>query len=437
MKINKFLIASLIIFISLFLTIQANAQNSNVLVIEINDTINQSTVELLIEGIEEAKYLNSEIIILLLNTPGGGLQETFDIAEIIKNSKLPIVGYVYPSGSAAWSAGTFILISTHIAAMANNSIIGSCQPVEITFEGTKTINESKTINALVEWIQERADLYDRNKTMAKDFIIKNKNINASIALKYGVIEYISDSIETLLRKIDGKHVNTSQGDYLINTNFSEIIYYSPSIKVILLKYLSNPLLQSLLLMLGIFSLIFGISSPGFGAEIFGAIAILLSLIGSGFSIPEFSIIFIILGFLLLIIEIFATPGFGIIAIGGIICLTIGSIFIIPNFSTLDWMISMEWINDIIIILIVTAILISIFFGFVLYKILEIRNKKKAIGIFEGETAITTDSITPDKPGYIKYKGELWKAKSKEFIEPDKKVRIIEKDDFYLIVESKK
>lgn len=437
MKINKFLIASFIIFISLIFTIHANAQNSNVLIIEIDDTINQSTVELLIEGIEEAESLNSEIIILLLNTPGGGLQETFDIAEIIKNSKLPIVGYVYPGGSAAWSAGTFILISTHIAAMANNSIIGSCQPVEITIEGTKTINDSKTINALVEWIQERADLYNRNKTLAKEFIINNKNINASIAQKYGVIEYVSDSIETLLKKIDGKHVNTSQGDYLINTNFSEIIYYSPSIKVILLKYLSNPLLQSLLLMLGIFSLIFGISSPGFGAEIFGAIAILLSLIGSGFSIPEFSIIFIILGFLLLIIEIFATPGFGIIAIGGIICLTIGSIFIIPNFSTLDWMISMEWINDIIIILIVTAILISIFFGFVLYKILEIRNKKKAIGVFEGETAITTDSITPDKPGYIKYKGELWKAKSKEFIGPDKKVRIIEKDDFYLIVESKK
>jgi len=437
MKINKFYIISFIIFISLIFTIHANAQNSNVLIIEIDDTINQSTVELLIEGIEEAEYLNSEIIILLLNTPGGGLQETFNIAEIIKNSKLPIVGYVYPSGSAAWSAGTFILISTHIAVMSNNSIIGSCQPVEITIEGTKTINDSKTINALVEWIQERADLYNRNKTIAKEFVINNKNINASIAQKYGVIDYISDSIEILLKKIDGKHVNTSQGDYLINTNFSEIIYYSPTIKVILLKYLSNPLLQSLLLMLGIFSLIFGISSPGFGAEIFGAIAILLSLIGSGFSIPEFSIIFIILGFLLLIIEIFATPGFGIIAIGGIICLTIGSIFIIPNFSTLDWMISMEWINDIIIILIVTAILISIFFGFVLYKILEIRNKKKAIGIFEGETAITTDSITPDKPGYIKYKGELWKAKSKEFIGPDKKVRIIEKDDFYLIVESKK
>jgi membrane-bound serine protease (ClpP class) len=437
MKTKKYYISILIIFILLFLTIKVNAQNSNVLIIEIDDTINQSTVELLIEGIKEAEYLNSEIIILLLNTPGGGLKETFNIAEIIQNSKIPIIGYVYPSGSAAWSAGTFILMSAHIAAMSNNSIIGSCQPVEITMEGTKPINDSKTINALVQWIQERAEIYNRNKTIAKEFIINNRNINASLAKKNGVIEYISDSIEILLKKIDGKNVNTSQGDYSINTNTSEIIYYSPPIKVILLKYLSNPLLQSLLLMLGIFSLIFGISSPGFGAEIFGVIAILLSLIGSGFSIPEFSIIFIVLGSLLLIIEIFVTPGFGIIAIGGIICLSIGSIFVIPTFSTRNWMISMTWINDIIIILSVTAILISIFFTFVLYKILQIRKKKKSIGIFEGETAITSDIIAPDKPGYIKFKGELWKAKSKEYIEPDKKVRIIEKDDFYLIVESEK
>ncbi len=365
MKRNKLIIISIIIFISLFFSFNVNAQISNVLIVEINDTIDQSTVELLYEAIQEAEYQKSQAIILLLNTPGGGLKQTFDIAAIIKNSKIPVIGYVYPSGSAAWSAGTFILMSTHIAAMANNTIIGSCQPVEITIEGTRTINDSKTINALVQWIQERADIYGRNKTLAKEFIINNRNINASIAEKYGVIEYVSDSIEILLKKIDGSVVETSYGNLSINTESAEQIYYTPSIKNIFLKFLSNPILQSLLLMLGIFALIFGISSPGFGAEVFGIIAILLSLIGSGFNIPEFSIIFIILGFLLLIIEIFATPGFGIIGLGGIICLSLGSIFIIPTFTTRNWMISMDWVNDIILILIVAAVLISIFFGFLL------------------------------------------------------------------------
>lgn len=437
MKRNKLIIISIIIFISLFFSFNVNAQISNVLIVEINDTIDQSTVELLYEAIQEAEYQKSQAIILLLNTPGGGLKQTFDIAAIIKNSKIPVIGYVYPSGSAAWSAGTFILMSTHIAAMANNTIIGSCQPVEITIEGTRTINDSKTINALVQWIQERADIYGRNKTLAKEFIINNRNINASIAEKYGVIEYVSDSIEILLKKIDGSVVETSYGNLSINTESAEQIYYTPSIKNIFLKFLSNPILQSLLLMLGIFALIFGISSPGFGAEIFGIIAILLSLIGSGFNIPEFSIIFIILGFLLLIIEIFATPGFGIIGLGGIICLSLGSIFIIPTFTTRNWMISMDWVNDIILILIVAAVLISIFFGFLLYKIIQIRKKKKAVGVFEGEFATTTERINPDKPGYIKFKGELWKAKSKDFIEPGTKVVIIKKDEFYLIVEPEK
>jgi membrane-bound serine protease (ClpP class) len=433
MKRNKLIIISLIIFISLFFSFSVNALSTNVLIVEINDTINQSTVELLTESINEAEYRKSQALILLLNTPGGGLQQTFDIAAIIKNSKIPIVGYVYPSGSTAWSAGTFILMSTHIAAMANNTVIGSCQPVEISFEGTRTINDSKTINALVKWIQERADMYGRNITIAKEFIIDNRNVNASIAKKHGAIEYISESIDDLLKKIDKNIVETSSGNISISTKSAEKIYFSPSYKIIFLKLLSNPILTSLLLILGIFSLIFGISSPGFGAEVFGIIAILLSLFGSGFIISEFSIIFIILGFLLLIIEIFVTPGFGVVGIGGIICLFVGSIFLIPTFSTREWMITMDWINNLIIILIVSAILISLFFGFLLYKIIEIRNKKKVVGVFEGEIATSTEKITPNKPGYIKFKGEYWKAKSNLYIEPDTKVVIIKKDDFYLIV----
>ena len=434
MKRNKLVIISLIFFISIFFPFNLTALNTNVLIVEINDTINQATVELLIESINEAEYRNSQAVILLLNTPGGGLQQTFEIAAIIKNSKIPIVGYVYPSGSTAWSAGTFILMSAHIAAMANNTVIGSCQPVEISFEGTKPINDSKTINALVKWIQERADMYGRNKTIAKEFIIDNRNVNASIAKKYSAIEYISDSIDVLLNNIDKNIVETSYGNISISTKSAEKIYFSPSYKIIFLKFLSNPILTSLLLILGIFSLIFGISSPGFGAEIFGIIAILLSLFGSGFIISEFSIIFIILGFLLLIIEIFATPGFGVLGIGGIICLFVGAIFLIPTFSTREWMITMDWINNLIIILIVSAILISLFFGFLLYKIIEIRNKKKAVGVFKGEFATATEKITPEKSGYIKFKGEYWKAKSNINIEPNTKVVIIKKDDFYLIVE---
>ena len=434
LKISLVLLAFLFIFSSFSFIV--DAQSSNVLVVEITDTIDQSSVEILTESMQQAKNQNSQAIILLLDTPGGGLQQTFDIADMIHSSQIPIIGYVYPSGSAAWSAGTFILISTHIAAMADHTIIGSCQPVEVGIEGTKVINDSKIINALVEWIKERANMYGRNETIAENFIRKNLNLNATLAYEYGVVEFVSSSIDQLLDDIDGTNVTTSSGNITLHTKDAEKIMYSPSPKIQIMKMISNPILTSLLLMLGIFALIFGISSPGFGAEVFGVIAILLSLIGSGFAISTLSIIFIIIGCLLLIIEIFVTPGFGVIGIGGIICLAIGSIFLVPSYPNREWLISMEYMETAIVISLVLIVLIAIFFVFLLYKVLQIRNKKRAIGVFIGEKARTIDRITPGEPGYVRFKGEYWQARSDTTIEQNTKVVIVDKDESVLIVKPK-
>jgi membrane-bound serine protease (ClpP class) len=431
LKQSFIIVFSLLLFLSF--SFSALAQNSSVLLVEIKGTIDQSTVEILQESIINAEDRNAEAIILILDTPGGSLAATFDIADIIKDSEIPFIGYVYPQGAAAWSAGTFILISTHIAAMADNTIIGSAQPVEITIEGTRPINESKTINALVEWLQERADIYGRNKTIVGDFITKNLNLNETLALQYEVIEFVSNSIDTLLDEIDGVNVTTSTGNLTLHTKDAEQIWHSPSFRIQFMQLISNPVLTSLLLMLGIFALIFGISSPGYGAEVFGVIAILLSLIGSGFGISMLSIIFIIIGCLLLIIEIFATPGFGVIGIGGIICLVIGSIFLVPTYSTREWVISVDFINELILIIVVAAVLIAAFFGFLLYKVLKIRRKKTQVGTFVGEKAKTIDRITPDKPGYVRFKGEYWQAKSDTTIEANTKVIIVDKDETTLIV----
>jgi len=423
----------LFLFFILLLSLSVSAQNTSVLLVEITDTIDQSTVEILSESMREAERRDVQVIILLLDTPGGGLAQTFEIADMIHDSEIPVVGYVYPSGSPAWSAGTFILMSTHIAAMADHTIIGSCQPVQVGIEGTKLINDSKTINALVEWIQERANMYGRNETLAKEFITKNRNVNATVAKNLGVIEFVSSSIDQLLIDLDGTNITIPSGNITLETKNAEQIRYSPSFKIQILKLISNPILTSLLLMLGIFALIFGISSPGYGAEVFGVIAILLALIGSGFALSTLSIIFIIIGCLLLIIEIFVTPGFGIIGIGGIICLIIGSIFLIPSYPTREWLISSDYMIDALTISLVFTALISIFFAFLLYKIIEIRKKKATVGTFIGEKAKTIDRITPDSLGYVRFKGEYWQARSDTTIEPNIKVIIVGKDETILIV----
>ncbi len=423
----------LLFFILIFISNIAFAQNSNVLIVEITDIIDQSTVEILQESLREAKNRNSQAIILLLDTPGGGLRETFEIWELIRGSTKPVIGYVYPQGSAAWSAGTFILIGTHVAAMAENTIIGSAQPVEISFEGTRTINDSKTINALVARLQERADIFGRNRTIVGEFITKNLNLNETLAFEYGVIEFVSDSIDSLLEDITGTIVNTSSGLTTLNTKNAERIIYSPSFKIQILKLISNPILTSLLLVLGIIALIIGIQSPGFGAEVFGVIAILLSLIGSGFNVSTLGLFFIVIGCLLLIVELLVLPGFGVVGIGGVICLIIGSIFLLPTYSTREWLISMEWLNTAFIIVLVIIVLLAAFFVFLLYKILQIRQKKIKVGTFIGEKAKTIDRITPEKPGYVRFKGEYWQAKSDTEIESNTKVIILDKDESTLVV----
>jgi membrane-bound serine protease (ClpP class) len=420
-------------FLLLLLSSSVSAQSSRVILVEITDTIDQSTVEVMTDSLNQAEANNAQAVILLLNTPGGGLDQTFEIAEIIKQSDIPVIGYVYPSGATAWSAGTFILLSTPLAAMADHTIIGSCQPIETSLEGTRFINDSKIINALVEWLQERAVMYSRNETLAKLFITQNRNVNATVAKNSDVIEIVAPSIDQLLNDIDGRNVTTAAGTITLHTKDAEQISYSPSLKIQILKLISNPILTSLLLMLGIFALLIGISTPGYGAEVFGVIAILISLIGSGFSISTLSIIFIIIGCLLLVVEIFVTPGFGAVGIGGIICLIIGSIFLIPSYPTRKWLITGEYMTDALIIMLIVIVLFALFFAFLLYKVLQIRKKKSTVGKFSGEQAVAIEQISPNKPGFVRFKGEYWQAKSDTVIKTNTKVIIVDKDETTLIV----
>lgn len=434
---KKYLLFFFLFFILLCQPLVQCASSDEVVLVEISGTIDESTVEIVKDSFQMAESAGAEAIILLLETPGGGLDQTFRIEEMISSNEIPVIGYVYPTGAASWSAGTFILMSTHLAAMADFSVIGSCQPVQVTPTGTQLINDSKTINALVSWIQERATRYDRNETLVKEFITKNRNVNASEALNLGVIEYTATDIDSLLQQVNGTIVTTVSGNSTLSVANASYISYIPPIQIQFYRFISNPLLTSILLMLGIFALIFGISAPGFGAEVFGVIAIVLSLAGSGFAISELSLLFLVLGGILLLLELVVIPGFGVVGVGGVISLFIGAILLVPTYATREWVIKTAWIDSIIIVLLVFVALFAGFFIFLLYKVLEVRRKKQAIGIFKGEIAETIDAIGPDQPGYVRFRGELWKAKSESFIPVGTKVTIDKKEGAMLTVHALK
>jgi membrane-bound serine protease (ClpP class) len=399
-----------------------------VLVLEISEAITPASDDIIENAIEKAENGNFEALVISLDTPGGGLDETQVIIRTIENASVPVIGYVPESGKA-WSAGTLILMGTDIAAMAPFTVIGSAQPVRMTAEGTKPIKDEKIINALVKFSIATASKHGRNETFAEEVITKNKNLDAQEALETGVIEYIAPSIPNLLTQIDGQQVKEKS----LQTENARIENYEPPLSLSLLRLISNPSISSLLLIIGLYGLIFGISSPGVGAEVFGIISIVIGLIGTGFDINIGAIFLILLGIGLLIVEI-KVPGFGIFGLAGLISLIIGSIFLVPMGN--ENVYTPEFRRLLVLTVVAPTIVFGLFLVFAIYKVTEIRKKKPVIGEFIGETAQTIDPLGPGKTGYIRYRGEYWKARSEEEIEPKAEVEITGKVRETLLVKRK-
>jgi membrane-bound serine protease (ClpP class) len=407
----------------------ADAESSNkVLVLDISDAITPASDDIIADAIVKAENENFEALIISLDTPGGGLEETQTIIENIGNTTVPVIGYV-PEGGKAWSAGTLILMGTDIAAMAPFTVIGSAQPVQISAEGTKPIEDEKIINALVKFSVTTASKHGRNETFAEEVITKNKNLDAQEALKAGVIEYVAPSIPDLLTQINGKVVKGK----IIRTGSASIENYESPLSLSFLGLISNPILASLLLTIGLYGIIFGISSPGAGAEVFGIIAIVLGLIGTGFSVNIGAFFLILVGIGLLILEI-KVPGFGIFGFAGLISLIIGSILLIPMGG--ENIYTPEFRRLMTLTVVAPTIVFGLFLVYAIYKVAEIRKKKPVIGTIIGDTAQTIDPLGPGKSGFIRYSGEYWQARSDEEIGAKEEVEIIGKEREVLVVKRK-
>ncbi|MCW3974710.1 MAG: nodulation protein NfeD [Candidatus Bathyarchaeota archaeon] len=439
MKRGNPLIILFLLILSLSLSISsidAREPNSSILVTKIDGAITPATAENIDEAIKAGDRLNVQAIVILLNTPGGQLDATFKIIDFIEASEIPVISFVYPSGAKAWSAGTFILLSSHVAVMASHTIIGSAQPVSYSpIEGSKPIEDAKIVNALSAFIVERARMHGRNVTCARLFVEKNLNLNNDDALRFKVIDIEASNLDVLFEKLDGTKVKTIYGESSLTSKGTSYIEHAPSLKVTFLAFISDPILAFLLFSIGLYAIIFGLASPGYGAEVVGIIAIIIGLIGLGFSINFASILLIGLGMLLMIAEAYS-PGFGLFGGAGLLCLIIGSLFIIP-IEGAKWLISLEWYNYFMSIILGIASILGAFTLFMVYKILQARRRKPVIGKLIGEVVEVIDKINSNNVGYVRYKGEYWKAKSEERLEPGMKAIIKNKEGSILVVESKK
>ncbi|MGA9098784.1 MAG: nodulation protein NfeD [Methanotrichaceae archaeon] len=400
-----------------------------VLAVTLDGAITPASDDVIRAAVQEAESGNYQAIMVILNTPGGGLAETMDIIGQIENTSLPVIGYVYPESATAWSAGTIILMSSDVAAMSPHTIIGSAQPVELSpTGGTTPINDTKTINAIIALIEEKARLHGRNTTAAKAFVLENLNLNADEAKKYGVIEYVSTDPQDLLRQVNGLKIKNTT----LETVGSQVQYFEPPVGLSLLMIISDPMLAGLLLLIGLYALIFGLSSPGLGAEAFGAIALLLGLIGLGFDVNFAALVLIALGAALILLEIHS-HAFGILAAAGLICIVVGSILLVPT-SYPEWYLPGQYQQSLAAAFIVPSLILGAFLAFAVYKVARIRFAPPVTDRFVGEEAMAIEKIAPK--GYVLYQGEYWMAESDEPIDSGKWVVIVDKKGSVLKVRRK-
>jgi membrane-bound serine protease (ClpP class) len=315
--------------------------SQQVLLLKLDGAINPAAADFIQLGIEKASALNDECLILQLNTPGGLLTSTRLIVGSILESKIPIVVYVAPGGAHAGSAGVFITMAAHIAAMAPGTNIGAAHPVDIQGKMDSVMGE-KVTNDAAAFVRTIAEKRKRNLNWAEEAVRKSQAITETEALKLNVIDLIAKNTGDLLDQIDGKQVETTKGTAILRTKGARIEQMEMSWTEKILDLLSDPNIVYILFMLGTYGLMFELYNPG---SIFPGIVGVISLILAFYSMHTLPINYaglalIIFGIVLFLLEI-KIVSHGLLAVGGALSLFLGSIMLIRTSSVLEF-VEISW-----------------------------------------------------------------------------------------------
>jgi membrane-bound serine protease (ClpP class) len=218
----------------------------------------------------------------------------------------------------------------------------------------------------------------------------------------------------------------------LRTSEAEIEYFEPPLNLEFLRLLSDPMIAGLLMLVGLYAIIFGLSSPGIGAEAFGVVTLALGLIGLGFNVNLGAVFLLLLGLGLILAELHS-HSFGILAVAGLICVVIGSILFVPT-SYPQWYVPGGYQRSMAIALILPSLILGAFLAFALYKVASLRFAPPASGKFNGEEAEAIDKLDPR--GYVLFQGEYWLAEAEETVENGEKVVVVSRSGAVLKVKRK-
>jgi membrane-bound serine protease (ClpP class) len=420
----------LIVLVSHLLATTVLAQGGReVLVVNVEGPVTPIMLSFIERAVAEADVRNVEALVIRLDTPGGSVDLTKQIIQVMIGSDVPIVVYVWPPGGFAASAGTFITLAGHAAAMAPNTSIGAASPVDGSGSEIDETLRSKIENILVADIKGLAD--HRGEAAiewAQEAITEAKAANAQEALELGVIDFIAKDLDDLLSQLDGFTVKVNGDEVTLKTGDARISFLEATTLEELLSVITNPTIALLLISIGGLAITYEIINPG--GYVSGIIGIILLVVGF-YAIGQLPVNFaglalIILAFGLFVAELF-TPTFGALTAGGVAAFIFGSLIL---FNTSEFAYEIPFPSIIGIPVALAAI-----FGFGIRKILQVMKSQPTTG-WEGLIGATgTVKVSLEPQGSVFVWGERWQATSEdgEKVAVGEQVEVTEADGFQLKV----
>jgi membrane-bound serine protease (ClpP class) len=392
-------------------------EKAPVFTVEVDGIINPATAKFIVDSIDQATQQGAQCLIIQLDTPGGLMESMRIIVKRILTANIPIIVYVAPSGARAASAGVFITMSAHIAVMAPSTHIGAAHPVSLG-EGkeSKTMGE-KIVNDTVSYIKTTAKLRGRNVDWAEQAVRKSVSITEEEAVKLNVVDFISPNLQDLLTKIDGKVFKFDGITRTLHTKGVQAQPIQMSWRDRLLDIISNPTIAYILLMLGIYGIFFELSSPGaILPGVVGGIFLILAFYALQMLPVNYAGLALILFAIILFIAEIKVVSHGLLAVGGVISLLLGSMMLFQS--------PVEYMRVSLSVIIPAVMVSAAFFIFAVTKAINARLQKPTTGRegLVGETGIAATSISQE--GKVSIHGEFWNVISDQNIERGEKVQVI-------------
>jgi membrane-bound serine protease (ClpP class) len=380
-----------------------SASPRHVNLVTIDGPIGPISARIIAEAIASSVQDSAEALVIELNTPGGLDESMRIITRKILNSEVPVIVFVSPAGSRAASAGVFITLSAHIAAMAPGTNIGAAHPVAMGGQMDSTMVE-KVVNDAAAYIRSIASKRGRNEKWAEESVRKSVSITENEALKLKVIDLVVNDLRDLLDSCDGRKVTLPSGEKVLNTKKIEVRKVEISLRDRILEVITNPTIAYILLTLGIWGLFFELSNPGaIFPGIVGGICLILAFFAlQTLPINYAGLLLMILALIFFILEV-KIVSYGALTIGGIISMVLGSLLLFES--------PLPYMRASLVVILTVAAATALFFIFALGFAIRAHKRKVTTGNkgLVGEEGVARTSLNPEGDVFIH--GEIWKAEA--------------------------